>query len=49
LSINGKKIAGENPCEFVSQPSPFESDEVFQIRFMDEETREEFELEMRKE
>lgn len=49
LSINGKKIAGEDPCEFVSQPSPFESDEVFQIRFLDEETREEFELEMRKE
>jgi len=49
LSINGKKIAGEDPCEFVSQPSPFKSDEVFHIRFLDEETLEEFELEMRKE
>lgn len=49
LSINDKKISGEDPCEFVSKPSPFNSDEVFNIRFLDQETQEEFDLELRKE
>ena len=49
LSVNGKKISGEDPCEFVSQPSPFDSDEMYNVRFLDAETGEEFEVEMRKE
>ena len=49
ISINGKKIAGEDPCEFVAQPSPFDEDKIFTIRFMDRETQEEFEVDMRKE
>ncbi len=49
LSVNDRKIDEEDPCEFVSQPSPFDSDEVYTIRFLDEETNEEFELQMRKE
>ena len=49
LSINDRDIAGENPCEFVTQPSPFVDDETFTIRFLDQETQEEIELELRKE
>lgn len=49
LSVNGKKILGANPCEFVSESSPFDSDDLYNVRFLDAETGEEFELEMRKE
>lgn len=49
LSVNGKQIAGKDPCEFLNRPSPFDSDEVYTVLFMDTETGEEFELEMRKE
>ena len=49
LSVNDRKIDGEDPCEFVSKPSPFDSGEVYTIRFLDEETNEEFELQMSKE
>lgn len=49
LSVNGKDIAGADPCEFLSQTSPFDSDALYKIRFLDAETGEEFELEMLKE
>lgn len=49
LSVNGKQISGEDPCEFLSEASPFHSEGVYKIRFLDVETDEEFELEMSKE
>lgn len=49
LSVNGTDIIEAGPCNFVSQPSPFDSEGTYHVRFLDVETGEEFELEMLKE
>lgn len=49
LKINELEISEMDPCEFVNNPSPFKSEETFKIRFLDKETQQEFELEMKKE
>jgi hypothetical protein len=49
LKINALDISEMDPCEFFNKPSPFESEETFKIRFLDKETQQEFELEMKKE
>jgi hypothetical protein len=49
LKINALDISEMDPCEFFNKPSPFKSEETFKIRFLDKETQQEFELEMKKE
>lgn len=48
LNVNGIDISAMDPCEFINKPSPFLSDETFDIRFEDSETEKEYELRLTK-
>jgi hypothetical protein len=48
LKVNDVDISNMNPCEFVTNPSPFDSQDVLNILFQDLETESEFTLELTK-
>ncbi len=46
LKVNGLDLAKMDPCEFVTRPSPFDTEDSLSILFQDRESNDEFTLEL---